>query len=97
MNEPAKDEAELMDAMVDAIWEYLTPETCWTDKPYVERDLRAAIRAAGWAVVPMEPTKEINYEIIVAMIDSRYITANEHEAAKIYRAAIRTAALRVKS
>jgi hypothetical protein len=56
MSEPAKDEAELMDAMVDAIWEYLTPETRWTAKPYVERDLRAAIRAAGWAVVPVEPT-----------------------------------------
>jgi hypothetical protein len=52
MSEPAKDEAELVDAMVDAIWEYLIPETRWTVKPYVERDLSAAIRAAGWAVVP---------------------------------------------
>ena len=59
MNEPAKDEAELVDAMVDAIWEYLTPETRWTVKPYVERDLRAAIRAAGWAVVPVEPTDKM--------------------------------------
>ena len=56
MSEPAKDEAELVDVMVDAIWEYLTPETRWTAKPYVERNLRAAIRAAGWAVVPVEPT-----------------------------------------
>jgi len=55
MSEPAKDEAELLDAMVDAIWEYLTPDTRWTSKPYVERDLAAAIRAAGWAVVPIEP------------------------------------------
>jgi hypothetical protein len=59
MSDVAKDEAELVDAMVDAIWEYLTPETRWTAKPYVERDLRAAIRAAGWAVVPVEPTREM--------------------------------------
>jgi hypothetical protein len=59
MSEPAKDEAELMDAMVDAIWEYLTPEIRWTAKPYVERDLRDALRAAGWAVVPVEPTREM--------------------------------------
>jgi hypothetical protein len=59
MSEPSKDEAELMDAMVDAIWEYITPETRWTAKPYVERDLRAAIRAAGWAVVPVEATDEM--------------------------------------
>ena len=59
MTEPAKDEAELLDAMVDAIWDHLMPETRWTAKPYVERDLRAAIRAAGWAVVPVEPTEEM--------------------------------------
>ena len=57
MSESAKDEAELLDAMVDAIWKYLTPDTRWTSKPYVERDLAAAIRAAGWAVVPVEPTE----------------------------------------
>jgi len=59
MSEPAKDEAELLDAMVDAIWDHLMPETRWTAKPYVERDLRAAIRKAGWAVVPVEPTGEM--------------------------------------
>ena len=53
MTEPAKDEAELLCALVDAIWQYLAPETRWTAKPYVERDLRAAIRAAGWTVVPV--------------------------------------------
>ena len=53
MTEPAKDEAELLCALVDAIWQYLAPETRWTAKPYVERDLAAAIRAAGWAVVPV--------------------------------------------
>ena len=52
MTELAKDEAELLDAMVDAIWDHLMPETRWTCKPYVERDLRAAIRGAGWVVVP---------------------------------------------
>jgi hypothetical protein len=68
MTEPAKDEAELLDAMVDAIWEYLTPETRWTAKPYVERDLRAAIRAAGWAVVPvalMEQAASALHEYII--------------------------------
>ena len=59
MSEPAKDEAELVDAMVDAIWEFLTPGTRWTAKPYVELNLRVAIRAAGWAVVPIEPTEEM--------------------------------------
>ena len=59
MTEPAKDEAELLDAMADAIWDYLAPETRWTAKPYVERDLRAAIRAAGWTVVPVKPTIEM--------------------------------------
>lgn len=59
MTEPAKDEAELLDAMVYAIWDHLMPETRWTAKPYVERDLRAAIRAAGWAVVPVEPTDQM--------------------------------------
>ena len=46
MTEPAKDEADLLCALVDAIWQYLAPETRWTVKPYVERDLAAAIRAA---------------------------------------------------
>lgn len=53
MTEPAKDEAELLCALVDAIWDHLMPETRWTAKPYVERDLRAAILAAGWTVVPV--------------------------------------------
>jgi hypothetical protein len=66
MSEPAKDEAELMDAMVDAIWEYLTPENRWTAKPYVERDLSAAIRAAGWAVVPARLTKDMEYDALRA-------------------------------
>ena len=58
MTESARDEAELLCAMVDAIWNYLAPETRWTAKPYVERDLAAAIRAAGWAVVPMALLEE---------------------------------------
>jgi hypothetical protein len=84
MSEPAKDEAELMDAMVDAIWEYLTPETRWTAKPYVERDLRAAIRAAGWAVVPVEPTEE--------MFDAGHASsAHGHGIVALYRAMLAAA------
>ena len=94
MSEPAKDEAELVDAMVDAIWEYLTPETRWTAKPYVERDLAAAIRAAGWAVVPQEPTEEIQNAIIDAAFNIEWI--EEDDAAKIYQAAIKAAAPGVK-
>jgi hypothetical protein len=90
MSEPAKDEAELMDAMVDAIWEYLTPETRWTAKPYVERDLRAAIRAAGWAVVPQEPNFNMESEGSVAMVKLGYLPS-PGEVAEIYRAMLAAA------
>jgi len=96
MSEPAKDEAELVDAMVDAIWEYLTPETRWTAKPYVERDLRAAIRKAGWAVVPVEPTGPmVRHGLEGADINWREASADEglsdDEVKRIYRAMLAAA------
>jgi hypothetical protein len=93
MSEPAKNEAELLDRILQAIWDGCD-ENLAEANPAI--DAIVAIRAAGWAVVPMEPTEEVKDEIINAMIDSGYITANEQEAAKIYRAAIRTAAPGVK-
>ena len=63
MSNVAKDEAELLCAMVDAILKYLTPDARWTSKPYVERDLAAAIRAAGWAVVPQALVEEAVNEL----------------------------------
>jgi hypothetical protein len=44
MSEPAKDEAELVERIACSI-------PAWS--------LLAAIRAAGWAVVPVDPTREM--------------------------------------
>jgi len=54
MSKPAKDEAELIRRMEeksnwDSEWHYQIAPT----------DALAAIRAAGWAVVPVEPTEEM--------------------------------------
>jgi len=99
MSEPAKDEDELVQWMAKGICcgnLSCDNKFCHIDLICNAHNVLAAIRAAGWAVVPVKPTEEVNDEIINAMIDSGYITANEQEAAKIYRAAIRTAAPGVK-
>lgn len=89
MREPAKDEATLERVVADSIQDWIGhvddiyPQACKT---------LAAIRAAGWAVVPAEPTEEIQDAIIHAMDDAGYITANQYEAADIYRAAMLAAA-----
>jgi hypothetical protein len=49
MSEPAKDEAELLERVRQAIWHH------GDGREDAEAAL-AAIRAAGWAVVPVEPT-----------------------------------------
>jgi hypothetical protein len=54
----------------------------------------AAIRAAGWAVVPVEPTEEIQDAIINATFNMDYIA--DDEAVKIYQAVIKAAAPGVK-
>jgi hypothetical protein len=51
MTEPAKDEAELIEAIALALWEF----GCSDDG--AAKATLAAIRAAGWAVVPVEPTE----------------------------------------
>jgi hypothetical protein len=95
MSEPAKDEGELAVRMADTIW---SGQGQRADVMEIALMLEAvaAIRKAGWAVVPAEPTEEIQDAIIHAMDDAGYITANEHEAAKIYRAAMIAAAPGVK-
>jgi hypothetical protein len=55
MSEPAKDEDELVHRVADTLREYV---------PHINfhgEAIRAiaAIRAAGWALVPVEPTKEM--------------------------------------
>ena len=88
MSEPAKDEDELAHRVADTLREYV---------PHINfhgEAIRAlaAIRAAGWAVVPVDPTEEIQDAIINAMDDAGYFTANEHEASTVYQAAIKAAA-----
>jgi len=52
MSEPAKDEAELLERVRQAIWHH------GDGREDAEAAL-AAIRAAGWAVVPVEATDEM--------------------------------------
>lgn len=65
MAEPAKDEADLVQRVSQALHhEVYGGQTAWMDASKIERFYRemeagaaiAAIRAAGWAVVPVEPT-----------------------------------------
>jgi hypothetical protein len=63
MSEPAKDEAELMEQVAKA---FCCPSGCIDNTNCDKLDFQidairalAAIRAAGWAVVPVEPTEEM--------------------------------------
>jgi hypothetical protein len=56
MSEPAKDEAELIKAIALAALEYGAANLTMDD---LAADTLAAIRAAGWVVVPVEPTREM--------------------------------------
>jgi hypothetical protein len=81
MTEPAKDEAELL----RRIEEQSGWDGQWLIAPV---DAIAAIRKAGWAVVPVEPTKE--------MFDAVHASsAHGHGIVDLYRAMIE-AALEVK-
>jgi hypothetical protein len=69
MSEPAKDEAELVERIASSI-------PAWS--------LLAAIRAAGWAVVPVEPTEE--------MFDAGHASsAHGHGIVALYRAMLAAA------
>ena len=68
MSEPAKDEADLIKCMAKAMHDSVYKgQTKWEDTRKFERYYReaeaeaalAAIRAAGWAVVPIKPTNEM--------------------------------------
>ena len=70
MSEPAKDEAELMERVGEEIRKsFIQPGCCMEDtgcqigpcfcSQEAGKAVLAAIRAAGWAVVPVEPTKEM--------------------------------------
>jgi hypothetical protein len=90
MSEPAKDEAELIALIADVL---SSNSLGFTHYGQAVRAL-AAIRAAGWAVVPVEPTEEIQEAICDAAFNIECIT--EDDAVKIYKAAIKAAAQGVK-
>jgi hypothetical protein len=52
MSEPAKDEAELMERVAEALYDNY-------DLDLPMSFTLAAIHAAGWAVVPVEPTEKM--------------------------------------
>ena len=91
MTEPAKDEAELVQRMSHAIWQSCD-EGVTMDS--IAEEALAAIRAAGWAVVPVEPTEEIEVAILNATFRMEMIA--DEEAVTIYKAAIKAAAPGVK-
>jgi hypothetical protein len=97
MSAPAKDEAELIQWMARGICcGNLSCENkdCHIDPICNAYNALAGIRAAGWAVVPVEPTEEIQDAIINAAFNIEWI--EEDDAAKIYQAAIKAAAPEVK-
>ena len=62
MSEPAKDEAELVERIARDLFEVPFGQfPSWNGKTYLADAAiaLAAIRAAGWAVVPVEPTDEM--------------------------------------
>jgi len=73
MSEPAKDEAELITAIA---WEILELD-CTAD--HAAKVALAAIRKAGWAVVPVEPTEKM----LTAGIEADYVWRHNSENARI--------------
>jgi len=91
MSEPAKDEAELLDQVVVATCECHPGECyvkmgqmlCCAEEDKVEA-VFAAIRAAGWAVVPGWPTEK--------MFDAGHASsAHGHGIVALYRAMLAAA------
>jgi hypothetical protein len=105
MSEPAKDEAELIERMAEGLHDYhdlnipekyrgsfrtvRPPESCDIIVGTVTAVL-AAIRAAGWAVVPVEPNFNMESEGSVAMVKLGYLSS-PGEVAEIYRAMLAAA------
>ena len=76
MTEPAKDEAELVDQVALAILDYgVINNTIGA----LATSALAAIRAAGWAVVPVEPTDEMfeagHEEVLGGVVELSRLTA----------------------
>jgi len=59
MSEPAKDEAELMERVAEALYDNY-------DLDLPMSFTLAAIRAAGWVVVPQRLTKDMEYDALRA-------------------------------
>ena len=83
MSEPAKDEAELIGRIACAII-YLR------GSDVIATAAIDAIRAAGWAVVPVEPTFNMKSEGSVAMVKLGYLPS-PGEVAEIYCAMLAVA------
>jgi hypothetical protein len=86
MSEPAKDEAELIAQITDTL---SSNSLGFTHRGQAIRAI-AAIRAAGWAVVPQEPNFNMESEGSVAMVKLGYLPS-PGEVAEIYRAMIAAA------
>lgn len=70
--------------VIQAIWNFITGEPATVN---ARADaILAALSAAGFAVVPREPTREMIDAGVNAMAALGYIAANEHEVIAIYRA-----------
>jgi len=77
MTKPAKDEAKLLERVRQAIWHH-------GDGREDAEAAIGAIRAAGWAVVPVEPTEE--------MFDAGHASsAHGHGIVALYRAMLAAA------
>jgi len=72
MSKPAKDEAELMERVAEALYDNY-------DLDLPMSFTLAAIRKAGWAVVPVEPTEKM----LTAGIEADYVWRHNSENARI--------------
>jgi hypothetical protein len=64
MTKPAKDEAELVERIADVLRACVDEDKCGYAGQAIES--LAAIRAAGWAVVPARLTKDMEYDALRA-------------------------------
>ena len=85
MSDPAKNEAELVKRIAIGV-DWLSASTA----THIALNSLAAIRAAGWAVVPVEPTFNMESEGSVAMVKLGYLPS-PGEVAEIYRAMLAAA------
>jgi hypothetical protein len=101
MTEPAKDDIALLRLVGEEIRQTLTsPPYCMGDtgcnvspcgcSQEAGKAALAAISAAGWAVVPVEPTFNMESEGSVAMVKLGYLPS-PGEVAEIYRAMLAAA------